>query len=191
MGGPEAAAKRLDDFFTGFNGGFEFALYAYLGNEPCLETPWIYDFLGQPWKAQRIVRQAMTQLYSAADLGYPGNDDLGEMSSWWLFGALGMYPELPGSDVLVCGSPLFPKAVLHLPGGDATIIGGGADANAFYVQGLMLNGRPTNKPWLRYSDISHGGTLVYTLGQGRPIRIGAAIWPAPRHLISDHSRRIV
>ena len=133
LGGPEAAAKRLDDFFTEINGGFN-SPYAYLGNEPCLETPWIYDFLGQPWKAQRIVRQAMTELYSAADLGYPGNDDLGEMSSWWLFGALGMYPELPGSDVLVCGSPLFPKVVLHLPGGDVTIIAsGGADAQVRFM----------------------------------------------------------
>jgi predicted alpha-1,2-mannosidase len=164
LGGPEIAAKRLDEFFTQINGGFN-SPYAYLGNEPCLETPWIYDFLGQPWKTQRVVRQAVTELYSANPQGYPGNDDVGAMSSWWLFGALGMYPELPGSDVLVCGSPLFPKAALHLPHGDVTVIGGGASANAPYVQALTINGQPSNRPWFRYADISHGGTLVYTLGQ--------------------------
>ena len=97
-------------------------------------------------------------------MAYPGNDDVGEMSSWYLFSALGMYPELPGSDVLVLNSPLFPKAVLHLQTGDVTIIGNGAGKDAPYVQSLTLNGQPWNKPWIRYSDVSHGGTLVYDLG---------------------------
>lgn len=163
MGGPETAAKRLDVFFTELNKGGN-SQYAYLGNEPCLETPWIYDFLGQPWKTQHIVRRAMTELYSGAEHGYPGNDDVGEMSSWYIFGALGMYPELPGSDVLVLGSPLFPKAVLHLPQGNVTITGNGAANDAPYVQNFTLNGRACDKPWIRYSEISNGGTLVYELG---------------------------
>jgi predicted alpha-1,2-mannosidase len=178
MGGPEAAAKRLDEFFTQINAGGN-SPYAYLGNEPCLETPWIYDFLGQPWKTQNIVRRAMTELFSAADQGYPGNDDVGEMSSWWLFGALGMYPELPGSDVLVCGSPLFPKTVLHLPDGDATIIGDGAGAVAPYVQSLTVNSQEWNKPWLRFSDLSHGGTLVYKLGPAANTNWGSNLADAP------------
>ena len=91
LGGPDNAANRLDVFFNQLNAGFS-SDYAYLGNEPCLETPWIYDFLGQPWKTQSTVRRAITELYSPQDKGYPGNDDLGEMSSWYIFGALGMYP---------------------------------------------------------------------------------------------------
>lgn len=178
MGGPEVAAKRLDGFFTGLNNRVN-SPNAYLGNEPCLETPWIYDFLGQPWKTQRVVRQAMTELFSAADLGYPGNDDLGEMSSWYIFGALGMYPELPGSDVLVLGSPLFPKAVLHLPHGEATIVGNGAANNAPYVQKLSVNGRNWNKPWIRYTDISNGGTLVYGLGTEPNTNWGSNLADAP------------
>jgi putative alpha-1,2-mannosidase len=136
---------------------------AWLGNEPCLETPWIYDFWGQPYKTQATVRRAMNELYSASPAAYPGNDDLGEMSSWYIFGALGMYPELPGSDILVLGSPLFPKAVLHLPDGEVTIEGNGASRDAPYVQSLMLDGRPWNQPWLRFGDIRHHGKLVYNL----------------------------
>jgi len=163
MGGPAIAAKRLDTFLTKLNSGGR-SEYCNLGNEPCLEVPWIYDFLGQPWKTQGTVRRAMTELYSAGDNGYPGNDDVGEMSSWYIFGALGMYPELPGSDILVLGSPMFPKAVLFLPNGDVTIIGHGAAKDAPYVQSLMVNAQTWNKPWIRYSDISHGGTLEYDLG---------------------------
>ena len=162
MGGPQAAATRLDQFFTGLNAGGN-SVYAYLGNEPCLETPWEYCFLGQPYKTQDVVRRAMTQLFSAVPHGYPGNDDLGQMSSWYVFAALGMYPELPGSDVLVLDSPLFPKAVVHLQTGGITILGQGAAANAPYVQSLTVNGRPWNKPWLRFPDIARGGTLAYTL----------------------------
>lgn len=165
MGGPDAAAKRLDAFFTRLNVGDrgENAWMAWLGNEPCLETPWIYDFLGQPYKTQSTVRRAMMELYSSGNTAYPGNDDVGEMSSWYIFGALGMYPELPGSDVLVLGSPLFPRAVLHLQSGDVTIIGHGAKREAPYVQSLTVNGQAWNKPWIRFSDIFNGGKLVYDL----------------------------
>ena len=167
IGGPAAAAKRLDAFFTKLNVGDRppDSWMAWLGNEPCLETPWIYNFIGQPWKAQQIVRRAMVELYSSGPSAYPGNDDLGEMSSWYVFSALGMYPELPGSDVLVLGSPLFPKTVLHLPNGIVTITANGAAKDAPYVQSLTLNGQPWEKPWLRYSDISRGGKLVFDLGK--------------------------
>jgi len=162
MGGREIALKRLDAFFLKLNAGY--SEFAYLGNETCLETPWIYDFLGRPWQTQSLVRRAMTELYSSGYAAYPGNDDVGELSSWYVFSALGMYPELPGSDVLVLGSPLFPKTVLHLSGGDVAIFGKDAAQNAPYVQNLTLNGQAWKKPWLRFSAISHGGTLVYDLG---------------------------
>jgi predicted alpha-1,2-mannosidase len=164
MGGPDAAVKRLDDFFGQLDAGMN-APNAWLGNEPCLETPWIYDFWGQPYKTQGIVRRAMTELYTNAPAAYPGNDDLGEMSSWYIFGALGMYPELPGSDVMVTGSPLFPKAVLHLSHGDVTITGNGAAQGSPYVQSLKVNGQAWNQPWLHFSDISRGATLAYELSE--------------------------
>ena len=165
MGGPDAATKRLDAFFTKLNAGFwgPDGRMAWMGNEPSLSAPWIYCFLGQPYKAQKVVRQTMTELYSPAPVGYVGNDDLGEMSSWYIFAALGMYPEIPGSDVLVLGSPLFPNAVLHLENGDVAIFGNGAGKGSPYVQSLTVNGKTWNKPWIHYSDISNGGTLVYDL----------------------------
>lgn len=178
MGGPATAANRLDHFLTELNAGGR-TEYCNLGNEPCLEVPWIYDFLGQPWKTQSTMRRAMTELYSAGDNGYPGNDDVGEMSSWYVFGALGMYPELPGADILVLGSPMFPKAVVHLPHGDAIVIGHGAAKDAPYVQSLKVNGRPSSKPWIRYPDISHGGKLVYQLGSVPNTHWGSNLADAP------------
>jgi predicted alpha-1,2-mannosidase len=178
LGGREAAAKRLDTFFTELNAGTR-SPYAYLGNEPCLETPWIYDFWDQPWKTQNIVRRSMTEVFPTGNQAYPGNDDVGEMSSWWIFGALGMYPELPGSDVLVLGSPLFPKAVVHLQTGDVTIEGHGAGENAPYIQSLTVNGQTWNKPWIRFTDVSHGGTLVYNLGSTPDKNWGSAPADAP------------
>lgn len=178
MGGPEAAASRLDHFLTELNAGGN-TEYCNLGNEPCLEVPWIYDFLGRPWKTQGTMRRAMTELYSAADNGYPGNDDVGEMSSWFVFGALGMYPELPGSDILVLGSPMFPQAVVHLPHGDATIVGHGAAKDSPYVQSLMVNGQPSSKPWIRFADISSGGKLVWNLGSAPNTNWGSNLADAP------------
>jgi putative alpha-1,2-mannosidase len=109
-----------------------------------------------------VVRRIIRELYSSQPGGYPGNDDLGEMSSWHVFSALGMYPELPGSDVLVLGSPLFPKVELHLAQGDVDIEANGTEDGP-YVQSLTVNGNAWNKPWIRYSDISHGGSMNYKL----------------------------
>ncbi len=173
MGGRKTALARLDTFFTQINGGFK-SKYAFLGNEPCLETPYIYCFLGEPYKAQRVLRKAINELYSAAIVAYPGNDDLGEMSSWYIFGALGMYPELPGSDVLVLGSPLFRKAVLHLDGGDVTIIGHGASRNSPYVHALTIDGRKWDKAWMRFTDISHGAKIMYELRRTPDTKWGSA-----------------
>ena len=181
MGGETNAVERLDSFFTQLNVGDTGpdSWMAWLGNEPCLETPWIYDFWGQPYKTQAIVRRAMNELYSGGPAAYPGNDDLGEMSSWYIFGALGMYPELPGSDILVLGSPLFPKAVVHLQNGEITIIGNGASKDAPYVQSLTVNGKRWNKPWLKFNDIRRRGRLDYNLGTAPNATWGSAASNAP------------
>ncbi|MDE3058227.1 MAG: glycoside hydrolase family 92 protein, partial [Bacteroidota bacterium] len=177
-GGKDAAAKRLDKFFTELNAGAG-SKYAYVGNEPCSETPWIYDFLGRPYKTQETVRCAMTELFSNKPEAYPGNDDLGQMSSWYIFAALGMYPELPGSDVLVLGSPLFPRAVIRLQNGDVVIEGKEAKKDAPYVQSLTVNGTRWNKPWIRFSDISNGGTMIYKLDSTPNTRWGSNPGDAP------------
>ena len=181
LGGQDAAVKRLDQFFTKLDAGFNNpdGWMAWLGNEPCLETPWAYDFWGAPYKTQAIVRRAMMTLYSVNPAGYPGNDDLGEMSSWYVFGALGMYPELPGSDILVTGSPLFPKAVVHLQKGDISIIAENAAADAPYVQNLTINDKTWNKPWFRFTEISPNGKLVYNLNSAPNTNWGSDPAEAP------------
>ncbi len=178
MGGRKTALARLDTFFTEINGGFK-SKYAYLGNEPSIETPYLYCFLGEPYKTQYVVREAIDELYHGSPGAYPGNDDLGEMSSWYIFGATGMYPELPGSDVLVLGSPLFEKTVLHLHGGTVTIIGNGAGKDVPYVHGLTVGGRKWNKPWIRFGDIAHGCTMVYYLMKTPNKNWGSAVKDAP------------
>lgn len=178
MGGVQIAATRLDTFFTKLNAGTS-AEYAYLGNEPCLETPWEYDFFGEPYKTQQVVRRAMIELFSPNPVAYPGNDDLGEMSSWYVFAALGMYPELPGSEIMVIGSPIFKKAVIHLKDGDVVIEGHGAARNAPYVQSLEVNGKKWNEPWIRFSAIAHGGAMKYDLGSTPNKSWGSAPEEAP------------
>ena len=165
MGGPQLASSRLDTFFTQINDdNTGDSPYAYMGNEPCSETPWIYSFLGKPYLTSSVVRQIITQLYSTGVNGLPGNDDLGQMSSWYVFAALGLYPEIPGDNVLILNGPLFPQAVVHLTNGDVTITGNGAGDNAPYVQSLTVNGQASSASWIRFTNIANGGTLAFTMG---------------------------
>jgi len=127
-------------------------------------TPWLYDYAGQPWKTQKAVRIVVDTIWKNAPDGIPGNDDLGEMSSWYVWAALGMYPEIPGRAELLLGSPLFPHAVVHGSGGDVVIDAPGASAHALFVQSLSVDGKPHDQPWLTPALVAHGGTLQYTLG---------------------------
>jgi putative alpha-1,2-mannosidase len=178
IGGPAAASARLDTFFTLLNDGTG-SQYAYMGNEPCSEVPWIYNFMGEPYKAASVVRQIMTQLYSTAPGGLPGNDDLGQMASWYVLAALGLHPEIPGDDVLTLNGPLFPQAIVHLTGGNVTITASGAADNAPYVQSLIVNGQPSNASWIRFANIANGGTLAFTLGTTPNTNWGANLSLAP------------
>jgi hypothetical protein len=169
---------RLDKFFTQLNGGFS-STYAFMGNEPCSETPWIYNFLGKPWKASDIVHQIMTQLYSTSPGGLPGNDDLGQMASWYVLAALGVHPEIPGDDVLVLNGPMFPQAVVHLNSGDVTITASGAADDVPYIQSLTVDGQPSTASWVRYGQIAHGGTLAFILGATPNTNWGAKLADLP------------
>jgi predicted alpha-1,2-mannosidase len=181
MGGRRAAARRLDDFFERLNAG-PHEPFAFLGNEPGLGTPWLYDWLGAPWKAQRVVRRALLELYRPTPGGMPGNDDGGTMSAWWVLGALGLYPAVPGSDVLALGSPLFERATLRLGGDRVTISAPAAAPARPYVRGLALGGRPWGRPWLRMAELRRAGRLAFALGARPDRRWGAASGSAPPSL---------
>jgi len=178
MGGPTRAAARLDHFLRRLNGGVggTHGDHALLGNEPTLHTPWLYDWMRRPYRTQEAVRRALT-LYDTSPDGYPGNDDLGTLSSWYVFGALGLYPEVPGVGVLAIGSPLFPRAEIRLPQRRrALILGRGRGP---YVQSLRFDGRAYGRPWTTYCALARGATLSFQLGPHPNRRWGAAAAAAP------------
>ncbi|GAA1942091.1 GH92 family glycosyl hydrolase [Kitasatospora viridis] len=179
MGGNGKAVGQLDSFFGQLNAGTN-SSYAYLGNEPSLGTPWVYDYAGRPDRTQAVVRQALTQLYSDAPTGEPGNDDLGEMSSWAVWSALGMYPETPGRAELALASPLFPSISITRENGVVINISApGAADNTPYVSGLTVNGAASTHPWLGEDFVANGGTLQYTLSSTANPQWGSATTDAP------------
>ncbi|MGW3145458.1 GH92 family glycosyl hydrolase [Streptomyces sp. NPDC001177] len=168
MGGTDKALARLDDFFHNADGSWAFTgsggAKSELDNEPSLNVPYLYDYAGAAYKTQETVRAAMKQLWSTRPGGIPGNDDLGAMSSWYVFSALGMYPQVPSRGELVLASPLFERIEIGRPqGNDISIRARGAGADAPYVQSLKVNGRTSDQPWLPDSFVRDGGRLDYTL----------------------------
>jgi predicted alpha-1,2-mannosidase len=179
MGGNTAVLSRLDSFFTELNAGPD-KNNAYLGNEPTLNTPWAYAYAGAPYKTQDIVRRALTTIFRPVPEGMVGNDDLGEMSSWAVWAALGMYPEAPGRSELVLASPQFPTTTITRGNGKTiTINAPGASDSAKYVQSLRVNGTASNRAWLPESFVANGGTLDYTLGTAPNTSWGSAAADAP------------
>lgn len=179
LGGRDAARARLDRFFHDAAGNWAVTnaspLHPELGNEPSIASPWLFDFLGQPWKTQAAVRAAMTQIWRDEPTGISGNDDLGEMSSWYVWSALGLYPVWPGRAELVIGSPLFPAATVRRPDGTVIrITAPAARADRPFVQALTLNGRSWAKPWLPSSFVARGGALGFELGDQPNEAWGAA-----------------
>jgi predicted alpha-1,2-mannosidase len=179
MGGNAAVIPRLDSFFTDLNGGPGKAT-AYLGNEPTLETPWAYAYAGAPYKTQDVVRRALTSIFKNAPDGYVGNDDLGQMSSWAVWAALGLYPEVPGRAELVLASPQFP-AITITRGNGAVIDISAANASdtVKYVQSLTVNGAASTHSWLPESFVSSGGSLSFTLSATPSTTWGAGATDAP------------
>lgn len=141
-----------------------------MSNEPSFEIPWEFDYLGEPSKTEEVVRAIQNQLFPDRPGGLPGNDDLGATSSWFVWSALGMYPETPGSSVLVLGNPLFSKIVVHTGSGHtiteiAGTAAGSTGALPTYVQSLTLNGKAWNDDYLPANFPLEGGTLTWTLGR--------------------------
>ena len=180
LGGQTAATARLDDFFaypdlitdpenTARNkwvvGPYEYYnQFRYNpNNEPDLHTPWMYVLMGQPWKTSAVVRAAHT-LFVDGPAGVTGNDDLGQMSAWYVLSALGMYPVTPGTGQFLLNAPRYERAVIHLKNNDLTINAPGATPEALqYVQSLTVNEQPTNQAWVNLETLRSGTTLHFTL----------------------------
>lgn len=178
MGGNGVVVSRLDNLFTRLNDGPNSA-FAFMGNEPSFEIPWEYDFAGAPSHTQEVVRRIQLALFKHRPGGLPGNDDGGAMSSWYVFSAIGLYPEITGVGGFVIGSPLFPSITLHLSGGHTLQINApfASDASP-YVQSLQLNGNATTSLWLPWTTVQHSATLDFALDNS-PTNWGSCATDAP------------
>lgn len=135
------------------------------GNQPSHHVAYLYNYAGQPWKTQLRVRQVLDELYRSGPGGLCGNEDMGSLSSWYVLSSLGFYPVTPGSTAYTIGSPLFGKAVLNLGNGKTfTIEAVHNSKENKYIQSAALNGKPLEKTWLTHTEITGGGTLVFTMG---------------------------
>lgn len=173
LGGSDRLTARLDALFaastqtTGREQNDISGLigqYAH-GNEPSHHVAYLYDYAGQPWKTQQIVRRILDERYSTGPEGLAGNEDCGQMSAWYVFSALGFYPVTPGSTDYAIGSPRFERATLHLDGGRRFEVEarGLSDTN-MYIQSARLNGRLYWHSYLRHADLVAGGRLVFEMG---------------------------
>jgi predicted alpha-1,2-mannosidase len=137
--------------------------YAH-GNQPIQHMIYLYNYAGEPWKAQYHAREVMKKLYNATENGYPGDEDQGQTSSWYVLSALGFYSVCPGTDQYALGSPLFSKVTITLENGkQLTIKANGNNGSNVYIQSATLNGAPYTKNYITHADIINGGLLEFTM----------------------------
>ena len=195
-GSDEAFTQKIDSVFTlpntvrpGTYGGMihemkEMQLagmgqYAH-GNQPIQHMIYLYSYAGQPWKTQYWSRQITSRLYNSSERGFPGDEDQGGMSSWYVLSALGIYSVCPGTDQYVLGSPVFGKATITTEEGRQFVIE--AENNApdhVYIQSATLNGEPLDRNWITYDEITRGGTLHLVMGPEPNLERGTSKQAAP------------
>ncbi len=191
MGGDKAFADKLDAVFTSPNtfkpgtygrpihemtemAALDLGQYAH-GNEPIHHMIYLYNYVGQPWKAQSRLRLVMYKLYQATPDGLCGDEDTGQMSAWFVFSALGFYPVCPGDTNYVIGSPLFDSAVLTLPGGKRFSITTRENGpQRPYIRAATLNGQPFNRTFIGHQEITAGGELRFDMSSVQDPKWGVA-----------------
>jgi predicted alpha-1,2-mannosidase len=196
MGGDQAFVDKLDSVFAmppKFDDSYygltiheiremqivNMGNYAH-GNQPIQHMIYLYDYAGQPWKAQYRVRDVMRRLYSSAPDGYPGDEDNGQTSAWYVFSALGFYPVTSGTGQYVIGSPLFRRTTLSLENGRKLVIEAPDNGPAnVYVQSVTLNGKRLDRTWLSHDELMAGGTLRFEMGPKPNLKWGTGPGAAP------------
>jgi len=176
MGGYQNFTAKLDSVFSepnkvkvGTYGGMihemtemvmaDLGQYAH-GNQPIQHMVYLYNYANQPWKSQFHARQVMYKLYDATENGYPGDEDQGQTSSWYVLSALGFYSVTPGTGEYVIGSPMFKKISINLENGKKFIVDAPLnDKDHVYIQSATLNGKPYTKNFITHSDLIKGGIL--------------------------------
>ncbi len=170
-GGYERFAQKLDSMFSYFPEPEDklplfstgmIGQYAH-GNEPSHHVAYLYNYVNRPSKAQRLVQQILKEQYKNIPNGHCGNEDCGQMSSWYIFSALGFYPVNPAQGVYNLGSPLFEEAVVQLPGNKTFTVQKEGQKDQGFVQSVSLNGQTLERTYITHKEIMKGGTLVFTM----------------------------
>jgi predicted alpha-1,2-mannosidase len=153
--------------------------YAH-GNQPIQHMIYLYDYSGAPWKAQYHVRDVMEKLYNATENGYPGDEDQGQTSSWYVLSALGFYSVCPGTDQYVIGSPVFQKVTITLENGKKFVIEAkNNNKQNVYIQSATLNGQAFDQNWISYNDIMNGSVLQFVMGDAPAYNRGVSSQSRP------------
>lgn len=189
LGGRSAFDAKLDQFFStpytakGICRDCTGVIGQYVqGNQPDQQAAYYYDWGGEPWKTQELTRKILRLMYGSDSTGYafPGMDDQGSTSSWYVMSALGFYPVDPSSPDYIMGSPIFDEAIVQMGNGKKlTIIARNNSAKNIYIQSATLNGKRWNKPWFSHRDIQDGARLVLTMGPAPNRHWGSAPDDAP------------
>ena len=164
LGGRTAVGDRLDRFTKELNAGPK-EPHLWAGNEPGFGVPWLYNYIGQPWKTEHTVDR-VRGLFGPTPDGEPGNDDLGALSSWYVWAALGLYPSTPATPILTVAAPLFDRVVIALPGGKfirMSAPGASGPHHPRYISGLSIDDQATDHTWIPESIIRSGGELKFSL----------------------------
>jgi len=183
LGGRAAFATKLDQLFSlpptyhSGPGGYPNVIHEMkemvplkmgqcaLGNQPSFHIPYLYTAIGEPWKTQYWTRRACTELFNSSGKGFPGDEDTGSMASWYIFSSMGLYPFCPGTTEYILTSPLFEKAILHLPENKTLIIStAGNSLENVYIQKCLFRGREQSKMTLDHQDLTQGGELHFDMG---------------------------
>ena len=172
-GGQDKFAAKLDSMFTYIPAGNDelpifstgmIGQYAH-GNEPSHHVIYLYNKVRQPWKAQKYAAQVMHELYFNAPAGLCGNEDCGQMSAWYVFSAMGIYPVDPVSGEYEIGTPLFPETRVNLANGKTfTILAPNVSRENIYIQSVKVNGKPYDKSYITHQQIMDGATVEFEMG---------------------------
>ncbi|MDR6196753.1 GH92 family glycosyl hydrolase [Siphonobacter sp. SORGH_AS_0500] len=196
MGGKKEFVKMLDSVFVvppifddSYYGGviheiremqiMNMGNYAH-GNQPIQHMIYLYNYAGEPWKAQYWLREVMERMYKPTPDGYCGDEDNGQTSAWYVFSAMGFYPVCPGTDQYVLGTPLFKKTTVELENGKKVVISAANNNdNNRYVQSLNVNGKASTKNWLSHQELMKGATINFQMSAKPNKQRGTAASDAP------------
>lgn len=160
--------------------------YAH-GNQPIQHMPYLYNWSGQPWKAQWHIRDIMDRLYNANPDGYCGDEDNGQTSAWFVFSALGFYPVCPGSGEYAIGTPYFKHVILHMPEGKTVAIDAPKNSAVNrYIESMTINGRPWNMNYLKLNDLKNGAKIVFDMSSKPNTSRGITPYAAPYSMSDLH-----